>query len=559
MLKYIQNIFSSAKSTTRNNSNGLDSRDRSFSDEIRFGRGGGYGQSLLQSDYLSNNGGGGAGAGGGGGVGSNESSNGFYDLDDDNLLQSSTATATSTATQLLQLPLSSTKLMKIIGNILAVVTTLSFLIIVPLISAHAMIYEKTRPDFVAFYSAGSFVLITVGLSTKLIYNHLTNWYMPDVQKYVVRIVFMVPLYAIQSWLSLRFHNARIYIDILRDLYEAFVIQSFLYFLMELLGGEETLVRTLEAKDDHYGIHEPEFVLKYFIPKWEMGLEFMLQCKRGVLQYVIAKTIATIITACLEPIGMFNEGEFDYTKGYIYVAFIINLSQMWALYCLVKFYHATCGNLRRPVNWHPLGKFFCIKLVIFFTWWQGMGIAVLKTKGLIIDIGKWDKEDVANGLQDYLICVEMFCFAIAHSFTFTHKEYMPSSGEVLGSAFGSTPGRSRNRNRNRADRKGRGKRGRRGDHGQTEYGHDHVDFDDSDDDEDGDYTYEDDEAGTFPPIIRTLNSPMGFRDALWSSTVPNETFSDIRRFRNGVSDQIQEQSSEMMGVLRNVSMAQAESI
>ena len=46
---------------------------------------------------------------------------------------------------------------------------------------------------------------------------------------------MVPIYSIQSWLSLRFHGGRIYIDLLRDLYEAYVIQSFLYYLMELLG------------------------------------------------------------------------------------------------------------------------------------------------------------------------------------------------------------------------------------------------------------------------------------------------------------------------------------
>ena len=129
----------------------------------------------------------------------------------------------------------SANVMNILGNLLAVVTLLSFLILVPWITAHAMIHDKARPDFAAFYSAGAFVLITVAMSTKLIYNHLTHWYMPDVQKYVVRILWMVPIYSVQSWLSLRFHNARIYIDTLRDLYEAYVIQSFLYYLMELLG------------------------------------------------------------------------------------------------------------------------------------------------------------------------------------------------------------------------------------------------------------------------------------------------------------------------------------
>ena len=44
-------------------------------------------------------------------------------------------------------------------------------------------------------------------------HHLYNWYAPEVQKFVVRILFMVPLYSVQSWLSLRFHvRARVYID-----------------------------------------------------------------------------------------------------------------------------------------------------------------------------------------------------------------------------------------------------------------------------------------------------------------------------------------------------------
>jgi len=164
------------------------------------------------------------------------------------------------------------KLMKWMGNLLAVTSCLSFLIAVPMVAYHAMVIDKARPDFAAFYSAGAFVLITLVMSLKLIYNHLTHWYMPDVQKYVVRILWMVPLYAVQSWLSLRFRNARIYIDTLRDLYEAYVIQSFLYFLMELLGGEDTLVQILQEKDSHYGIHLS--LLRFFIPPWEMGFEFV---------------------------------------------------------------------------------------------------------------------------------------------------------------------------------------------------------------------------------------------------------------------------------------------
>jgi hypothetical protein len=66
---------------------------------------------------------------------------------------------------------------------------------------------------------------------------------------------MVPLYSVQSWFSLRYHQFALYIDTLRDLYEAFVIQSFLYYLVEILGGEDVLSRTLAEKgDSHHGEH-----------------------------------------------------------------------------------------------------------------------------------------------------------------------------------------------------------------------------------------------------------------------------------------------------------------
>jgi hypothetical protein len=408
------------------------------------------------------------------------------------------------------------KIMRVVGNILAVITTIAFLVLVPMITYHAMIYEKARADFAAFYSAGAFVLITVVMSTKQIYGHLTNWYMPDVQKYVVRILWMVPIYAVQSWLSLRYHEARLYIDILRDLYEAYVIQSFLYYLMELLGGEDTLVQLLQEKDAYYGNHPGFF--KFFFPSWEMGYDFMFNCKHGVIQYVVVKIIGTILTAILEPIGLFNEGDISWTKGYVYISFMINLSQMWALYCLVKFYHATHDDLN---EWRPMGKFLCIKGVVFFTWWQGVALAVVKSRGMMPDIGQWDMDDVANGVQDYLICVEMFCFAIAHSFTFTYKEYLPSRRGVGGGGI------SRG---NSAEADGRDHDG--------EISLDYTEF--------------------RPPVIRTLNTPMGFRDAFWSSTVPNETLNDIRRFRTGALDQSPNQSSDI-GMLRNVSIQHAESV
>lgn len=256
--------------------------------------------------------------------------------------------------------------MRKIGNFVASFTLLAMLLLVPTIIYRAL--TKRKLDIAAWHSAGVMVGGTVILSIRLVYLHFSHWYMPGVQKYVVRILFMVPIYAIQSWLSLRFHHARIYIDTIRDLYEAFVIASFVYYLIELLGGEESMVRILlyKVREDpsmerHLGHHA--FPLSLVLTPWKLGVEFMLQCKHGVLQYVVAKTIATILTYVCQSIGVYGEGQFSWKVAYPYIAFFMNISVMYALYCLVKLFHAVNDELRHPIDWHPLGKFLCVKGVV----------------------------------------------------------------------------------------------------------------------------------------------------------------------------------------------------
>lgn len=111
------------------------------------------------------------------------------------------------------------QLIRRMGNYLAYFTLLLMLIVIPQVIYRGV--KNDNIDFAAYNSAGVMVLGTIVLSFRLVYLHLTHWYMPEVQKYVVRILWMVPLYAVQSWLSLRFHSSRIYIDTVRDLYEAY--------------------------------------------------------------------------------------------------------------------------------------------------------------------------------------------------------------------------------------------------------------------------------------------------------------------------------------------------
>jgi len=356
------------------------------------------------------------------------------------------------------------------------------------------------------------VFCTLLLSIRLIVLHLTHWHMPDVQKYVVRILWMVPLYSIQSWLSLRFHEARLYIDTLRNLYEAYVICSFVYYLIALLGGQNAMVEMLERKRDMHLHHlgEHTFPLNLFFPPWSLGREFMLQCKHGVLQYVVARTVTTLLTLFLEPLELYGEGKFNWNVAYPYMTCALNASVMYALYCLVKLFHAVHYELR---HWSPLGKFLCIKGVVFFTWWQGVLIYFLKAHGWIRDIRSWNltASDVANGLIDYCVCVEMVLFAVAHMYAFPYTEYLPPEEEVQYQGDDISQDGQQQRQSTSLTQQAWQDNSSLGEH-----------------------------SATVPSVMspsqqpRALQRPMRFKDAFWSSTVPEETLQDIHRLRQGVS-------------------------
>ena len=61
------------------------------------------------------------------------------------------------------------------------------------------------------------------LSTVQVVQHLHNYRKVALQRWVVRIIFMVPIYSISSAVSLFSSDAAFFIDAIRDLYEAFVI------------------------------------------------------------------------------------------------------------------------------------------------------------------------------------------------------------------------------------------------------------------------------------------------------------------------------------------------
>merc|ERR1712166_506264 len=100
--------------------------------------------------------------------------------------------------------------------------------------------------------------------------------------------------------------------------------------------------------------------------------------------------------------------------------------MTALYFLSMFYFDFRDELS---DWNPLSKFACIKLVVFFTYWQGLTVSILVYSGLLSQISpaisSISTGELSEGLQNLLITIEMVGFATVHYYAFGVRQFMVS--------------------------------------------------------------------------------------------------------------------------------------
>ena len=113
---------------------------------------------------------------------------------------------------------------------------------------------------------------------------------------------------------------------------------------------------------------------------QMGADFLRRCKAGVFQYVVVRFLLAVLTLFLRIIGCYEEGNYAYTSAYLWITAICCCSQSWALYSLFMFYHCSHKEL---ITMRPFMKFLCLKMVIFFCWWQALAIGILVRLGRCI--------------------------------------------------------------------------------------------------------------------------------------------------------------------------------
>nr|XP_019603062.1 PREDICTED: transmembrane protein 184A isoform X7 [Rhinolophus sinicus] len=240
--------------------------------------------------------------------------------------------------------------------------------------------------------SGIFVWTALVLTCHQIYLHLRSYTVPSEQRYIIRLLLVVPVYAFSSWLSLLLlggHQHHVYLDSLRDCYEAFVIYSFLSLCFQYLGGESTIMAEIRGKPIRSSCLYGTCCLRGVA----YSIGFLRFCKQATLQFCVVKPVMALVTIILQAVGKYHDGDFK--------------------------------ELLQPFE--PVLKFLTIKAVIFLSFWQGVLLAILERCGVIPEVQVLDGSrlgagTLAAGYQNFTICIEMLFASIALRYAFTCQVY-----------------------------------------------------------------------------------------------------------------------------------------
>jgi ABC-type sugar transport system permease subunit len=111
-----------------------------------------------------------------------------------------------------------------------------------------------------------FGAIAIVVSFFLIFMHAVHYIRPHEQRHIIRILFMVPVYAAVSFLSYLYYQHSVYFEVIRDCYEAFAIASFFSLLCAYIA------RDLHAQKEYFRTITPR--------KWIWPMGWLQKCCGG---------------------------------------------------------------------------------------------------------------------------------------------------------------------------------------------------------------------------------------------------------------------------------------
>lgn len=158
--------------------------------------------------------------------------------------------------------------------------------------------QEQRNNFLTL--AGIFTLLTCLISMFHMTTHVHKLSQPKIQRKIIAILWMSPIYSVTSFLTLIFPPIEGWMAIVKDFYESYCIYVFLSFLIAVLGegSRDKAVEVLAKHADH--LDQPTKCLGCFYEPppdtsdHAKANAVMTQCQIYCMQFTLLRPLTTII-------------------------------------------------------------------------------------------------------------------------------------------------------------------------------------------------------------------------------------------------------------------------
>ncbi|PIK61828.1 putative transmembrane protein [Apostichopus japonicus] len=185
-----------------------------------------------------------------------------------------------------------------------------------------MYYHEAYLQAFSWLTTGLCALIAIGVSGYGILSHIVYFTRPNQQRYIIRILLMVPIYSIDSSIALRVPPAAIFLDSIRACYQAFVVYCFLFYLLHYLSEHYDLDVHLASKPQ---MKSPK---PFCCFKPGPNSKLVYRCRNGVLNFVIIGPLTTVTAILFYYLGDgYETGNFTTTGAWFWLTLISAISQI----------------------------------------------------------------------------------------------------------------------------------------------------------------------------------------------------------------------------------------
>lgn len=205
-------------------------------------------------------------------------------------------------------------------------------------------------DVALIFGGACLVIANLG-SFFLIMKHATHYSLPKEQKQVMRIIFTIPVFAVISFLSICFEDAAIYIEPIRDVWEAFALVAFFLLMCAFVMEDDEERRAFFATS---------------------GLsQAYTSAATACFQFPIVQIVVALATAATQAIGIYCGTSNKLYFAHIWLTIIKGASTAFAVMGILKFYKPLKPQIKHR---GVISKLVAFKGIVFLNFIQTVSLS-----------------------------------------------------------------------------------------------------------------------------------------------------------------------------------------